>query len=392
VTPATLLWLITGCIMLQPLSTDVYLASLPHLTGYFSATPAAVQQTLSMFVVGFGTAQLISGPLSDRFGRRPVLMGGLAVYLAASVACALAPSLQLLVAARFAQAVGCCTAVVVTRGIIRDSYALADGARMFAKASSLMSLVPLLGPVAGSYLQVAYGWRASFGLNILFCSILIWASWCWLVETNIHKNPRATEFAGLFRSYAEIAAAPVFWAYTLPGALSYASIFVFISGASVLLIRVLGVPTEYYGYCHAFSILGYLSGTIICRRLLGRVGLVRTLTAGATLSLSGGLTFLGLVGAGVQHWSVVLGAMFLAMAAHGINNPCAQMGAVAPFQRQAGAAAGLMGFMTMLAALLAGTWVGVSFDGTPMPLAVTSAGVSLLLFATTRMLLKYRTA
>ena len=388
--PATLLWLITGCIMLQPLSTDVYLASLPHLTAYFSATPAAVQQTLSLFVVGFGTAQLISGPLSDRFGRRPVLMGGLTIYLASSIACSLAPSLHLLVIARFAQAVGCCTAVVVTRGIIRDSYALADGTRMFAKASSLMSLVPLLGPVVGSYLQVAYGWRASFGVNILFCALLIWASWCWLVETNSHKNPDATRLSGLFRNYAQIARSPVFWAYTLPGALSYASIFVFISGASFVLIRVLGVPTEYYGYCHAFSILGYLSGTIICRRLLTRIGLMRTLTAGATLSLAGGLSFLGLVASGVLHWSVVLGCMFLTMAAHGINNPCTQMGAVAPFQQQAGAAAGLMGFITMMAALLAGTWVGISFDGTLMPLALTSAGVSVLLFATARLLLQYR--
>lgn len=389
-TPTTLLWLITSSMMLQPLSTDVYLASLPHLTAYFSATPAAVQQTLSMFVVGFGTAQLISGPLSDRYGRRPVMVGGLAIYLIASIACALAPSLYLLVSGRFVQGVGCCTAVVVTRAIIRDSYAPTDGTRMFAKASSLMSLVPLLGPVLGSYLQVAYGWRASFGVHILFCAILLWASWCWLVETNRHKNPDATRIAGLSRNYARIAASPAFWAYTLPGALSYASIFVFISGASLVLIRVLGVPTEYYGYCHAFSIFGYLGGTIICRRLLTRIGLVRTLTVGAALSLAGGLGFLGLVLAGVLHWSVVLACMFLTMAAHGINNPCAQMGCVAPFQKQAGAAAGLMGFVSMMAALLAGTWIGASFDGTLLPLALASAGVSSLLFAAAQLMGKYR--
>ena len=171
-TPATLLWLITGSLMLQPLSTDLYLASLPHLTSYFSATPAAVQQTLSMFVIGFGSAQLLSGPLSDRYGRRPVLVGGLATYLLASLACALAPSLSLLVAGRFIQAVGCCTAVVVARAIIRDAYAPAEGARMLAKASSLLSLVPIFGPIAGSYLQVGFGWRAAFGVHALFCAIL----------------------------------------------------------------------------------------------------------------------------------------------------------------------------------------------------------------------------
>lgn len=376
--------------MLQPLSTDVYLASLPHLTEYFSATPAAVQQTLSMFVIGFGTAQLISGPLSDRFGRRPVLMGGLAIYLTSSIACGLAPSLYLLVIGRFAQAVGCCTAVVVTRAIIRDSYAPTDGARMFAKASSLMSLAPILGPILGGYLQVAYGWRATFGAQTLFCAVLVWAAWRWLAETNVHKNPDATRIVGLFRSYLQIASSTSFWAYTLPGALSYASIFVFISGASFVLIRVLGVPTEYYGYCHAFSILGYLSGTIVCRRLLTRIGLSRTLTVGTTLSLAGGLSFLGLVLSGVLHWAVVIGCMFLTMSAHGINNPCTQTGAVAPFRHQAGAAGGLMGFITMLAALLAGTWVGASFDGTLLPLAFTSAGVAILLFASARLLLKYR--
>ncbi|TRZ55562.1 MAG: Bcr/CflA family efflux MFS transporter [Rhodocyclaceae bacterium] len=389
-TPTTLLWLITGSLMLQPLSTDVYLASLPHLTGYFSATPAAVQQTLSMFVIGFGTAQLVSGPLSDRYGRRPILMGGLAIYLASSIACGLASSLQFLVIARFIQGVGCCTAVVVTRAIIRDSYAPTDGARMFANASSLMSLVPILGPVLGSYLQVAYGWRASFGVHSVFSAILIWAAGYWLVETNIHRNLDATKISGLSRSYAEVASSPAFWAYTMPGALSYTSIFVFISGASFVLIQVLGVPTEYYGYCHAFSILGYLSGTIICRRLLTRVGLVQTLTIGTTLSLVGGLSFLVLVLSGVVHWTVILGCMFLTMSAHGINNPCTQTGAVAPFQQRAGAAAGLMGFITMVAALLAGTWVGASFDGTLLPLALTSAGVAVMLFVSARLLLKHR--
>ncbi|MFA6314351.1 MAG: multidrug effflux MFS transporter [Sterolibacterium sp.] len=390
-TPATLLWLITGCLMLQPLSTDVYLASLPHLTAYFSATPAAVQQTLSMFVIGFGTAQLISGPLSDRYGRRPILLGGLAIYLSSSVACAFAPSLYFLVVARLVQAAGCCTAVVVTRAIIRDSYAPADGARMFAKASSLMSLVPILGPVLGGYLQVAYGWRSTFAVHIVFCSLLIWAAGYWLTETNRHKNPDATRIGGLFRSYAQIASSPAFWAYTVPGALSYASIFVFISGASFVLIRVLAVPTEYYGYGHAFSIFGYLGGTIVCRRLLTRIGLARTLTVGTTLSLTGGLLFLGLVLSGALHWSVVFGSMFLTMGAHGINNPCAQTGAVAPFQQQAGAAAGLMGFVTMVAALLAGTWVGASFDGTLLPLALTSAAVAVLLYASATLLSKYRT-
>jgi len=389
--PTVLLLLITGCLMLQPLSTDLYLASLPHLTGYFDASPAAVQQTLSLFVVGFGAAQLVSGPLSDRYGRRPVLLGGLGVYIASSIACGLAPTLPVLVGARFIQAIGCCTAVVVARAIIRDAYAPAEGARMIAKASSLLSLAPILGPIAGGYLQVSLGWRAAFAVLTAFGVMMAVASSRWLQETNSDKDPAAVRLRPLLRTYGRIIAAPAFWAYALPGSLSYASIFVFISGSSFVLIQVLGVPTEYYGYCFAFGVVGYLGGTLVCRRLLGRIGLERSLTVGTTLGCVAGIGFLAAVLAGAHHWSVVLAAQFLAMAAHGINFPCAQSGAVSPFPRQAGAAAGLLGFVTMLAALLAGSWVGVSHDGTLLPLATIAAVLGTLLLAGATVLRHQRT-
>lgn len=381
----TLLWLITGCLMLQPLSTDLYLASLPHLASYFSVAPAAVQQTLSLFVIGFGTAQLISGPLSDRHGRRPVLLGGLGIYMLASIACGLAPSLPYLVVARFVQAVGCCTAVVVARAIIRDAYPPAEGARMIAKASTLLSFAPILGPIAGGYLQVAFGWRAAFVVLTLLCILLTLASLRWLAETNTEPNPDAMRGSHLLHIYGRIARSPMFWAYTLPGALSYASIFAFISGSSFVLIKVLGVATEYYGYCFAFGVSGYLSGTLLCRRLLGTLGLKRTLGIGATSALLAGLLFLALVMAGFHHWSVVVLCLFLTMGAHGINFPCAQAGSVAPFPQQAGAAAGMLGFVTMLAALLCGMWVGASHDGTLQPLAWISASIGVCLFTVARL-------
>jgi DHA1 family bicyclomycin/chloramphenicol resistance-like MFS transporter len=376
--------------MLQPLSTDLYLASLPGLGSYFSAAPAAVQQTLSLFVIGFGSAQLISGPLSDRYGRRPVLLGGLAVYVVASIACSLAPTLPLLVAARFIQAIGCCTAVVVARGLIRDAYSPADGARVIAKASSLLSLAPLIGPVVGGYLQVTFGWRAAFVVMSLFGLLLALACLSRLEETNQHRDPQATRLGGLWASYRAVAAHPGFWAYALPGALSYASIFVFISGSSFVLIQVLGVPTRYYGFGFAFGVSGYLVGTLVCRRLLGGFGLEKTLSIGAATSLTAGLVFAGIVGAGLHHWAVVLGSQFLAMLGHGINFPCVQAGAVAPFPRQAGAAAGLLGFFTMGAALVAGTWVGMSHDGTLQPLSLTAAVVGLLVFVSARASIRHR--
>lgn len=388
--PTALLSIITGCLMLQPLSTDLYLASLPHLGDYFSATPAAVQQTLSLFVIGFGAAQLLSGPLSDRYGRRPVLIGGLGIYIAASVACGLAPSLPVLVVARFVQAVGCCTAVVAARAVIRDAYDPAEGARMIAKASTLLSFAPLLGPIAGGYLQVAYGWRTAFAVLALFCILLALGALRWFRETNFNLSPDAMHVGGLLHSYLKIVGTLAFWAYALPGALSYASIFVFISGSSFVLIQVLGVPTEYYGYCFAFGVSGYLLGTIVCRRMLAHIGMEHVLEVGTALSFAAGLLFFGATAAGWTHWPVVLMGQFLTMCAHGINFPCAQAGAVAPFPTQAGAAAGLLGFFTMIAALLAGTWVGASHDGTLYPLATISLTTNLCLFFAARLLYRHR--
>ncbi len=390
--PATILWLIAGCLMLQPLSTDLYLASLPHLATDFGVTPAAVQQTLSLFVIGFGVAQLISGPLSDRFGRRPVVLWGLGIYIAASLACALAPNLDLLIAARFVQAVGCCTAAVVARALIRDVYAPAEGAKMLAKASSLLSLAPIFGPVLGGYLQVWFGWRAAFFFHTFFCGVLLLSAGRFLVETNLQPNLAAMRPRGLIGVYRRIASADFFWAFALPGALSYAAIFSFISGSSFLLIDVLGVPTDLYGYCFGFGVSGYLLGTLVCRRLLTRLGLARSVMVGASLSLFSGLLFLVLVSAGIAHWTVVVGCLFLTMGAHGINFPCAQSGAIAPFPREAGAAAGLLGFFTMVVALVTGTWVGMSHNGTLLPLAATSAMIGLLLFGSALVFRRLRAA
>lgn len=211
-------------------------------------------------------------------------------------------------------------------------------------------------------------------------------------ETNKTPNPGAVRLRGLAGAYLMIAGTAGFWAYALPGALSYASIFVFISGSSFVLIRILDVPTEYYGYCFAFGVSGYLAGTILCRRLLVRLGMERTLDMGSRISLAAGLLFLGLVASGQVHWWVVLACQFLTMCAHGINFPCSQAGAVAPFPGQAGAAAGLLGFFTMLAALLAGTLVGASHDGTLLPLAAISLATNSSLFVGVHLLRPQRAA
>jgi DHA1 family bicyclomycin/chloramphenicol resistance-like MFS transporter len=383
---APLLILIAACLMMQPLSTDLYLASLPGLATDFRVPASTVQLTLSLFVIGFGAAQLIIGPLSDRFGRRPVLLSGLALYLGATVLCGLAPSIAVLIAARFLQALGCCSAVIIARAIVRDAYAPEHGVRVIARASTWLSLAPLFGPILGSYLQVAFGWRAAFAaLGVLAAGLLILAA-ARLPETNPHRNPRATELAGLLANYRIVLGSTEFWAHALPGALSYGAIFAFISGSPFVLIRVLDVPTAWFGYCFAFGVSGYMVGTLVCRRVLPRLGPQLTFRIGGTLSLASGALFLAATAAGVRHWWLVLAAMFVTMGAHGINFPIGQSGSVTPFPLQAGTAAGLMGALTMLVAFAVGSVVGATYNGTLYPLAIISCALGVTIFGAMRVM------
>ncbi|MBS1186198.1 MAG: Bcr/CflA family drug resistance efflux transporter [Burkholderiaceae bacterium] len=381
---APLLTLISIFLMMQSLSTDMYVASMPSLASYFDVPASAVQLTLSIFVFGFGTAQLAVGPLSDRFGRRPVLLAGLSLYLAASLLCALAPSIWLLIAARLLQSLGCCSTFIIGRAIIRDAYAPEDGMRVMVKASSWLSLTPLLGPIVGSYFEVWFGWRATFAFHALVACCLLTAVFLRLPETNSNKNPDATNIRGLLTSYREVLGARAFWAYALPGALSYGSIFTFISGASMVLIRILHLPVTWFGYCFSFGTLGYMLATMLCQRLLRRMNAGAAFRIGTAASLAAGLLFLGCVLTGLHHWSIVVAAMFLTFAAHGINSPLSQAGAVSPFPTQAGTAAGLSGGMYMVMAFVVGSIVGASYDGSLYPLAIISLVNGVLLFVCVR--------
>ena len=385
---APILVLVTAMLMMQPLSTDLYLASLPSLASVFDVPVATVQLTLTLFVIGFGSAQLVVGPLSDRFGRRPVVLTGLGLYVAASVLCGLAQSINLLIAARFLQALGCCAAVMVARAIVRDAYAPEHSARVIARASTWISLAPIIGPILGSYLQVTFGWRSAFVALGTFSACVMAACILHLPETNEHKNPQATNLRGLIDNYRLVLGSREFWLYVMPGALSYGGIFLFISGSSFVLIKVLGVPTQWFGFCFGAGVSGYMTGTLVCRRLLKSISGEPALRIGTSVSMAAGIYFLIATLLGLWHWSMVVFAMFFAMVAHGINFPVTQSGAVSPFPKQAGTAAGLMGAIFMAFAFVIGSIVGATHNGTLYPLAIFSAVLGSLNFLSVRLIAK----
>ena len=375
--PATLLWLTAGLLMLQPLATDLYLPALPGIAGYFGVGVATVQWTLSIFVATFGAWQLVAGPLSDRFGRYPVVVAGALVYCAASVLAMLAPTIEVLIGARLLQAAGACSCLVGARGIVRDLRSPTEGARLLASASTIMSIAPLAGPVIGAYLFVAFGWRSAFAVLAAFSLLLAAVAATRLAETNRRRNPDALRLRPMLRTYLEVARSPAFRAYTLASTATYGGLFAFISGSSFVLMKVLGISAVAFGASFATMVAGYLIGTLVCSRLVAHRGLQQTVCAGAALQAVAGLAMAALAAAGVHVPASIVVPMFFYGIAHGMIQPTAQAGAMAPFPHSAGAAAALMGFVMMVAAALVGFWIGASYDGTMLPLSFTVCAASL---------------
>ena len=371
---------LTVLFALQPLSTDLYLPALPGIAEHFQASIAQTQTTLTIFVIAFGLAQLIAGPLSDRFGRWPNAVAAALLYTGASLTCALAPSLEVLILGRLLQAIGACMALVNARAIIRDNYGPQEGARLIAKSGSLMSIAILSGPTLGGWLQTVFGWRAAFLTLSLIGIFTLVAVACLTKETNSYKNPQATHPAFLMASYGAVLRHPRFIAYTAAQTASYAGLFAFLSGSSPVLQKVLGFSAQQYGLFFSACAVGYLLGTFVCRKALSLYGLFKTMHLAALIVLIGGLIMSSLALAGVKHGAAIGVPMFIYMIGHGVGTPCSQVGAIAAFPSQAGSAAGLMGFLQMCGASLVGLWMGMSFDGSVFPLTLTIGACAVILF------------
>jgi len=376
--PAGVLFALTGLLGLQPLSTDLYLPALPALGRHFQAPATAVQATLSAFIAAFAFAQLLVGPLSDRFGRRPVVLGGLALFLLGSISAAAATSLGWLIAMRVAQALGVCCTVLCARAIVRDLYDPDAGTRVMARALGWMTLVTLLGPITGGVLQTAFGWRAAFAALSALAVVLIATVLAVLPETNRHLERDATRPAALLGNYLRIARSPAFRAFAVTATGSYCSLFAFISGSSFVLIGVLGLAPSVYGFAFGFVTLGFLPGTLLTRRLQPRIGIGRTAAVGGAIAACAGLTMAGLAFAGVSHVAAIVIPMFAMLVSHGLLQPTCQVGAIADFPRNAGAAAALLGFLMHLVAAAVGALIGAIHDGTTVPMAATIAATSTL--------------
>ncbi|MBM3391822.1 MAG: multidrug effflux MFS transporter [Betaproteobacteria bacterium] len=365
--------LLTTLVALGPLSTDLYLPALPTLTEAFSTDVARVQLTLSVFLAGFAVAQLFYGPLSDRYGRRPVMLFGLSLYLLSSVVCMLSPSIDALIVARFFQALGACAGPVLGRAIVRDIYGPLQAARVLAYISGAMAIAPMVGPFLGGWLTVWFGWRANFAALALFSVVQVAATYFMLKESNAHRDPEATRPGRILCNFRALLATRLYLGYLLCFAFAYAALFSFISGSSFVLIGLYGLSPQWFGASFGFVVTGYITGTMFAGRLTLRLGPSRMVLMGALLGAAAGTLMVALVLAEARGVWIILLPMFAYMVATGLVMPNAIGGALAPYPKMAGAASALMGFVQMGLAAAVGIVVGHAYDGTAVPMAAAIA-------------------
>ncbi|MEI7447590.1 MAG: multidrug effflux MFS transporter, partial [Burkholderiales bacterium] len=365
---------------IQPMSTDMYLPSMPGLAAGLGVSAAAVQATLSVYILGFALTQLLAGPLSDRYGRRPVVLGGLATYVAGSLLAAASGSLGVLLAARLMQSVGTCCAVVCARAIVRDRYEPATGARRLSQAMGWVALMPLLGPVVGGLLAAGPGWRATFATMAAFAAVTLVVCARGLRESNAEPVRDALQPGPMLANYATVARSRTWLGFTLVGTAMYWGLFSFLAEASFVFGGVHGLSPSAFGVAIAAVTCGFLAGTLAVRRVLPRLGVRRTIAAATALAAASGLVMLALALGGVVHVAAIVVPQCVFVFAHGLSQAAWQAGSIAPFPRLAGTAAAATGFVQNVVAAGAGLLIGRLHDGSALPMAamVAVGGVAAL--------------
>jgi MFS transporter, DHA1 family, multidrug resistance protein len=372
-----------------PLTTDMYLPSLPNIAQQLSASTAQVQLTISAYLIGFALGQIFYGPLSDRHGRKPVLLCAVALYCAASLVCALSTSVEMLIVARFAQALGGSGGVVLARAIVRDLYSGARAGRELSLIGSVTALAPVLAPVVGGILQTGFGWRSIFVTLVIAGLASGGLVWRRLPETLATRAIEPVSPANVLKSYRVVARHPAFLAYLGISTASYAGLFAWISGASFVLQNLYGLTPFDFGVAFALGSIGYMTGTLVAARLVTRLGLDGIIGLGSVAVSIGGLGMVAAVALGLTSAISLVLPVAVYLAGLGMVLPQTIAGAMTPFPERAGTASALLGFIQQSAAALCGAVVGwlLGANAWPMAIAVAVMGsTTLAIWLSTRRL------
>ncbi|MGE8362974.1 multidrug effflux MFS transporter [Pseudomonas sp.] len=360
-----------------PLAIDFYLPSFPTLAAVFATDVEHVQLSLSAYFIGLAIGQLVYGPLADRYGRRLPLLIGVTLFTLASLACALATSLEWLIAARFVQALGGCAGMVVSRAVVRDLCDPIASAKVFSQLMLVMGLAPILAPLAGGLLLNSYGWPSIFVCLTLFSALCLAAVATWLPET-LDRSMPAAPLRGAGREYLRLFGDLPFLGHALTGGVSVAGMFAYIAGSPFVFIELYGVPAEHYGWLFGSNALGFILMAQLNVWLVARHGPGYWLRRIVWFYLFGGTGLLLVALARpTQLWPLLI-PLFACIACLGVLLPNASACAMAGQGRHAGSASALLGSLQFGIAATAAALVGVLHDGSATPMAMVVGGCALL--------------
>ena len=380
--PLRLLLVLGALSAFGPLAIDFYLPSFPTLARAFATDVEHVQLSLAAYFAGLAIGQLAYGPLADRFGRRKPLLVGVMLFSLASLACALAPSLEWLITARFVQALGGCAGMVVSRAVVRDLCDPISSAKVFSQLMLVMGLAPILAPLGGGLLLSTLGWPSIFICLTLFSFICLLAVARWLPET-LAKDAPPAPLRGALGEYRRLFADLPFMGYALTGGCAIAGMFSYIAGSPFVFIELYGIPAEHYGWLFGSNALGFILVAQLNAWLVARHGPAYWLGKTVWFYLACGLALLLVALAKPQALWPLLIPLFGCIASLGILLPNASACAMAGQGSHAGSASALLGSLQFVIAASAAAMVGVLHDGSAWPIAVVifSCGVLAVSFS-----------
>ena len=377
-TPST--WLLAALTGLTALSIDMSLPAMPQLQQVFHSGVSAVQLTLSLFLLGYAVGQLVCGPVSDRYGRRPVLLAGLTLFTLSGLLCAFSTSLSMLVAARLLQGIGASVGPIMARAIVRDRFSREESSAVLSQITQVMVLAPLLAPTIGGYLLTYVGWQSIFYL-LVGSGVLLWVIvWARLPETRPEEHAEGAALARVGAAFRSVVSHQASLRQILTSCFAYAGMFAYISGSPFVLIDGFHVARQNFGYLFALTAAALMVGATVNRHLLPRHTPLTLLIRGVNLLLVAGLVLSAVVwlrlGGVVGVMLPMMGYLF----SLGLVQPNATAEAMEPHGRLAGVASSLMGALQTLGGALSGYVVGRFYDHTPRSLAFTVGVLSVLAF------------
>ena len=360
-----------------PIAMDIYVPSLPQLAEEFAASPMRVQWTLSAYLIGFGIAQIFYGPLSDKLGRKPLLLAGFAIFLVASLASMAATSIDTLIAARALQGAGGAGPIIVVRAIVRDLYEGARAGRQLSVMSTIMGIAPIAAPVMGGVLALWFGWRASFVAMFVIVACLIVTAALLLPETLKQKQDAPLSLGGIFSSFRIILANRRWRIYSALNCLGHTGIYTFLAAAPFILQNVYGLTPLQFGFSFSMCSIAFVIGAGTGSRLVTRLGLNRTISIGIGCYFIGGIA----QALGVLLFPETLAALLIPemifFCGVGFVMPHSIAAALTPFPERAGAAASLQGFVQMTFSASVGLAVASMIGATAWPLVIATLALGL---------------